>query len=347
MAKRPAKGRASGGRVTPSARSSSSRPERSSGRARVLQADRPKPARTATRARTEPDEAGDAPSSPPPGILRRIFDPQGTLSLPPAERPRPWWGLGDVLAWFLIGQTLAVLLRMYVAVQGGYALDRPAGPGARTGEIAGKVMTGAPAEVTRTVADMPLWLTQGVVLLPLWAALIGGSLFTVHRKGFGPVKDLRLAFQRIDLPVGIAVGLACQLVLNPIVYRLLFVFTGEQDVSAGARSITDLATSPALLVLLFVTVGFIAPVAEELFFRGLALQSFVKRFGRVGGLLLSAVLFALVHGNPLYMFALLPFAVVLGWLVLRFDRLGPALVAHVAYNIVTATLLVTGIELPW
>jgi membrane protease YdiL (CAAX protease family) len=51
--------------------------------------------------------------------------------------------------------------------------------------------------------------------------------------------------------------------------------------------------------------------------------------------------------NPLYFVALAPFAVVLGWLVLRFDRLGPAVAAHVGYNLVTATVLVFGLPLPW
>ena len=99
------------------------------------------------------------------------------------------------------------------------------------------------------------------------------------------------------------------------------------------------------MLLVFVTVGFVAPFAEELFFRGLALQSLVRRFGRVWGLLLSAAFFAVVHGNPLTFVALAPFAIVLGLLVLRFDRLGPAIAAHVGYNLVTATVLVFDVPL--
>jgi membrane protease YdiL (CAAX protease family) len=383
MAKRPAQGRGSGGRVTPSTRSS---PGASNGggksRARMLQSE---PGKGSAKARSTPRTGGSGGSGPTGGpggstrtkgagsapvppddsapneagrgdrpaagrqgfSLARLLDPLGTAKLPAAERPRPWWGFGDVMAWFLIGQVAALMLNLFVAQRGGYALDRPTGPGARLGEATGRVGVGQPPGVTPTWADMPLWLSQGVAQLPLWAAFIGGSVFATVRKGFGPVRDLKIAFRPVDVPIGLGVGIACQVLLNPLVYRVLFLFTPEQDVSRGARGITDKATSPLLVLLLFVTVGLLAPVAEELFFRGLALQSLVRRFGRVGGLILSSAFFAIAHTNPLYFVALMPFALILGWLVLRFDRLGPSIVAHVSYNLVTATVLVFGIELPW
>jgi membrane protease YdiL (CAAX protease family) len=186
-------------------------------------------------------------------------------------------------------------------------------------------------------------LSQGVLLLPLWACFVGGAVFATVRKGFGPVKDLKIEFRRSDLLVGVAVGLFSQLVMSQVLYKVLFVFTGEQDVSARARDLAGKATSPALTLLLFVTVGLVAPVAEELFFRGLALRSLERRFGRIGGLVLTSAFFAVAHGNPLFVVALFPFGLVLGWLAQRYDRLGPAVVAHVAYNLVTATLLVSGL----
>jgi membrane protease YdiL (CAAX protease family) len=338
MAKRTARGRGSGGRVTPSPRPSGG---------------------TARRGRDDPRSAGDPPRARG-RVLRddgrrsggqgRFLEP-GSVGRAPGEarpgRERPWWGFGDVLIWFLVGQVAALLLPVLVAQQGGYAVDRPIGPGVRLGEVVGRVAAGQAPAVTATWADMPLWLTQGVLLLPLWAAFVGGSVYATVRKGSGPRQDLKIAIRPLDVPLGVAVGLFAQLALNPLLYRLLFVFTGEQDVSAGARGITDKATSPLLVVLLFVTVGVVAPVAEELFFRGLALRSLIRRFGRVGGLLLSAAFFGAVHGNPLYFVALMPFAVVLGWLVIRFDRLGPAIAAHVAYNLVTATVLVFDVQVPW
>jgi membrane protease YdiL (CAAX protease family) len=215
------------------------------------------------------------------------------------------------------------------------------------GEVVGRVTSGQAPAVTAAYVDMPLWLRQGLFQLPLWACLIGGSVYATTRKGFGPVRDLKLRMRPVDVPIGIAVGLAAQFLLNPLLYRILFVFTGELDASAAARSLTDKATSPAAVVFLFVTVGLVAPFAEELFFRGLALRSLHRRLGAVWAVALSAAMFAFVHGNPLLFVGLFPLAVILALLVERFDRLGPALTTHVTYNLATATVLVAGIRTPW
>jgi uncharacterized protein len=324
--------------VTPSPRASTGTTTRGSGRARVPSA---RPAGTGDRSGAAPTPAAR------PFSLATLFKPGAAAGAPPPERTRPWWGFGDVLLWWVLGFVGSQICLGILIVQGGYG--PPGRRGSRVGEGIGRLATDHRVEVARTVADMPLWMTQVVVLLPLWAAFIGGAIYATVHKGFGPVRDLKISFRPIDAPVGLAVGLFGQLLLVPAVYRLLFVFTGEQDVSAAARTITDKATSPALVVLVFLTVGIVAPVAEELFFRGLALQSLTRRFGPLWGLLGSSAFFAAVHLNPLLFVALMPFAMVLAALVLHFDRLGPAIVAHVAFNLATAVLLVSGWEasLPW
>ena len=71
------------------------------------------------------------------------------------------------------------------------------------------------------------------------------------------------------MPVGLAIGVASQLVLVPLIYWPIFWLIGDQDVSAAARELTDRATDPFGVVLLFLIVGIGAPIAEEIFFRGL------------------------------------------------------------------------------
>jgi membrane protease YdiL (CAAX protease family) len=267
--------------------------------------------------------------------------------VPPAERVRPWWGFGDVLLWYFVARYLSALITPTLATRLGYPLDVEVGPGSTMGEVMGRVTAGQSPAVTAAFVDMPLWLRQGVFQLPLWACFIGGSIYATTRKGFGPVRDLKLRLRPIDVPVGLAVGLAAQFLLNPLLYRILYVFTGDLDASAAARNLTAKATSPAAVVFLFVTVGLVAPFAEELFFRGLALRSLHRRFGSVWAVVLSSAMFALVHENPVLFVGLFPLAVILAVLVERFDRLGPALTTHVTYNLATAIVLVAGVELPW
>jgi len=122
-------------------------------------------------------------------------------------------------------------------------------------------------------------------------------------------------------------------------YKVIFVFVPEQDVSAGARSLTDRATTPATAVILFLVVAIGAPFCEELFFRGLSQRAIAKRLGPIWGIVLTAVFFALVHGKLLELPGLFMFGLILSYLAFRYDRLGPSIFAHIGFNTVTAVLL--------
>ena len=92
------------------------------------------------------------------------------------------------------------------------------------------------------------------------------------------------------------------------------------------------------LLLAILLIGIIAPLGEELFFRGFAYRCFRTRWGPAVGAAASAALFALVHLHPV---GLLPIFVVGCALAYLYERTG-SLVApftlHAANNI--AALLV-------
>ncbi len=50
--------------------------------------------------------------------------------------------------------------------------------------------------------------------------------------------------------------------------------------------------------------------------------------------------FALVHGQYLQFPGLLLFGLILGYLAMRFNRLGPSIWAHIGFNMVTAVILI-------
>jgi hypothetical protein len=103
---------------------------------------------------------------------------------------------------------------------------------------------------------------------------------------------------------------------------------------------------------LFVVIGaaFVAPVGEEMFFRGFALSAWRRDLGPRAALIRSAAFFAIVHivnvggvtfGDAareaiLQVAVILPLGFVLGWVYLR-HGIGAAIAGHVGYN---ATLLV-------
>lgn len=76
----------------------------------------------------------------------------------------------------------------------------------------------------------------------------------------------------------------------------------------------------------------LGPFLEEVLFRGLTLGTLRKSMGPVPSVLVSAVLFALVHGNLYQMVFTLPLGILLGYFALRFDSIWPSFAMHVAFN---------------
>jgi membrane protease YdiL (CAAX protease family) len=259
----------------------------------------------------------------------------------------PRWGLGDVAIGFFGAELLAAVAYVVVVSMTHYASGGASGTGAAFGQVAGHLAQG---EAAAYRAPLPLWLTA-VVQIPLWAGLLGVPLWATWRKGNGPVRDLGLRFRWFDVPVGLAIGALSQVLLVPLIYWPLFKLIGHQDVSAVARELTDRATDPVGVALLFLIVGVGAPVAEEVFFRGLTQRSLERRFGARGwggavALVGTAAFFALTHFELLQLPALFAFGLVLGLIARRTGRLGMSISTHVGFNMLAAAALVWNVSLP-
>lgn len=87
-------------------------------------------------------------------------------------------------------------------------------------------------------------------------------------------------------------------------------------------------TSLAALLL----VCLLAPVLEELLFRGLILRGFLARYPRWPAIVGSALLFGAAHLNIYQFFVGLLIGVPLGWLYERTRSLLPCIALHAAYN---------------
>ena len=223
--------------------------------------------------------------------------------------PEPRWGLGDAAAGLVAGFMISLFMGgLYVAA---------------TGED-----------------EVSLGLTV-VTLIGQWIGLLGVVVLASRRKGTGDLRqDFGLRVERRDLGIGVLAGVLCQLVLVPLLYLPFDLLGFDFDVSEEARDVLDRASGPGL-ALLAVCIIIGAPIAEELFFRGLLLRAAERRLGPGPAVAVSAVVFGLTHFQPLQLLGLVAFGVVLAALVRRVSgRLGPALVAHMAFNATTVGLLV-------
>jgi membrane protease YdiL (CAAX protease family) len=231
--------------------------------------------------------------------------PAGGLGAPPRR-----WGLGDAVAAYLVAIAFSILAVSLFAA-------------------------GHHGDVT----------TLGAVaanLVGLWVGFVGGPVLASRLKGTGRLStDFGLVVKPLDALIGILVGALSQLVLVPVLYFPLHLVDHHIDNQLGqpAKNLTGLAHGGGIVLLTaLLVVG--APIAEELFFRGLLLRSLVARFGVPVGVLSGGVLFGLAHFELVQLLALSAFGVVLSILAIRTRRLGPGLFAHSAFNAITVIALV-------
>jgi membrane protease YdiL (CAAX protease family) len=182
--------------------------------------------------------------------------------------------------------------------------------------------------------DLALW-ALGVLQIPLWVGLAGVPIWASWKKGTGSLaQDFGLRMRWIDVPVGLVAGFACQIafaVVAPPIYRGLGI--DPDKINEASEKLADKAHDPFGVLCLFLMVVVGAALVEELCYRGLWMRAIAKRWGAVAGVLLSALVFGLVHFE-LYALPLLAlFGVVLGTLAARTGRLGPSIWAHVAFNL--------------
>jgi uncharacterized protein len=179
----------------------------------------------------------------------------------------------------------------------------------------------------------------------LWAGFLGVPWVVARLKGRGLVADFGLRFKPLDLPVGAFWGAITQLVLIGLLYAPLFWLTdiSLDEMSEPARDLTERASDPFGVAMLILIVGIGAPIFEEIFYRGLLLRSLERRFGSVWAVVGSGLVFGLAHFQPLQAPALTLFGVVVGILTVRYGRLGPAIAAHVVFNMVAVVNLLTSL----
>jgi membrane protease YdiL (CAAX protease family) len=84
----------------------------------------------------------------------------------------------------------------------------------------------------------------------------------------------------------------------------------------------------------FFKVAVIAPVIEELIFRGLILHGLRKNYHATTAVLVSALLFSLFHLNPWQMPATFVLGVILGWLMIRTNSILLAILGHSLNNLI-------------
>jgi membrane protease YdiL (CAAX protease family) len=236
-------------------------------------------------------------------------------AVPATGRPRVRWGLPDVLIAWIAGLVVSLL--------------------------AGAIVIG--------LADIPSDQASddvGVLLASVVGQGVGiiGALWVIARwKGRGSLRtDFGLAVRAHDwawVAAGIGLQVATTIALLPIVN-----LHGKDDAQEVVQQFED---ARGLQVLLFsLVVVLVAPLAEELLFRGALLRCLLRRTTPARSIFLSALIFALVHplasptiGSVMAVPALLVLGLVSANAAVRTGNLSASILLHTGFNLLTAIVI--------
>lgn len=182
------------------------------------------------------------------------------------------------------------------------------------------------------------------------AAVTLGLLFYMSRsRGTGTWDlDFGFRFQASDWK-GLLYGMLLQvavtlLILVPLAALLGLEDPPQQDVADIAGDASSLAGRIAVLVVLVV----VAPVTEELLFRGVLLSRLTRAMSPWSAVAVSALVFAGIHlidpDAAFVAVGLFVIGLVLGWQALRTGRLGLSILTHAGVNLLAAIALLLDLD---
>lgn len=164
----------------------------------------------------------------------------------------------------------------------------------------------------------------GLLTVAAGAVLAGFSLQAI-------LQSLEFRARAIAPVIFCALGLA---ILSNELGNLL---NSLQPISPEYTKMFDNLMSQNLFGLLF-AVAVIAPVTEELIFRGVIQDGLQLTYRTQIAILTSAILFGLVHGLPWLILNAFLLGLFFSWLKLKTGSLGPGMLAHAVYNAVPFVL---------
>jgi membrane protease YdiL (CAAX protease family) len=159
-------------------------------------------------------------------------------------------------------------------------------------------------------------------------------------------------FRAGDVAMAVVLGAANALSLSDWLGRLSSMLFPQfiLELFDTGRLLANSMTNRLEQVAVLVTVVVLAPVAEELLFRGVLLRGLKERLGIVASAVISGFVFSAYHLDPVGFLPRFEIGIVLALLAWKSGSLWPAIAFHAANNALAMTLMAAGIQdadVPW
>jgi hypothetical protein len=164
-----------------------------------------------------------------------------------------------------------------------------------------------------------------------------------RKRGASLASEIGFSFEQSKIFSGVAWltwGVAQPLVLISS-WAATSIFPHMPDPDNPAMSLTIYSSSFVAKIALFFTICILGPIFEEVLFRGLLYQSLRNRFGVWKSILVTGIVFGLVH--PVSIVGSIPLMMlgwIFGWLAETKKSLLPSMLAHCLQNTVSFLIMV-------
>ena len=145
------------------------------------------------------------------------------------------------------------------------------------------------------------------------------------------IKDCSIGLYLKALGLGVTGQLAIQLLLSSIMSLLPKDWLDKLNESNEA--IVNAPTS-----ILIITTVIMAPLLEEIMCRALMLGALRGAMPKWIAIILSSLIFGLLHANPIGIIYATLFGILLGWLFIKTNSVLPAILCHLAFNLTSYIL---------
>ncbi|MCB9664300.1 MAG: CPBP family intramembrane metalloprotease [Alphaproteobacteria bacterium] len=205
---------------------------------------------------------------------------------------------------------------------------------------------GGPLPTWLVVATTGVQLPAMVALVPVAQLLVGWLWYGPRQRAARP-QGWTGVFGAWPAPhafwaLGIALGLLVGWLPGLLAESLRELVGSEGSLDFIAKALTEGPAVWRVLFALEICVG--APLAEELVFRGFFWDTTRRSAGPLGALIVTSVLFAAYHLDPVQSPATLVTGLALGWLRWTSGSVWPGVLLHAANNALGVGLVVLAVE---